>query len=252
VVTPEAVVLELETAGVGSRLAAQAIDLGVLLLGFSLVVGVTSALTNQTALPDWVGVVVVVLAVAVVLVGYPVACEVLNRGRTLGKAALGLRVVTVEGAPVRLPHAAARAALSLVDLWLLGGAVAVVSVMSTRTHQRLGDLVAGTVVLRDRAAERAAVALAFHPPWGWEAWAAALDVSAVRAEDYTLIRSFLTRVDELSPEARAALATRIGVAVATRLRVRPPAHLSPEAFLACVAAAYQRRPAAAAAWGTMA
>ena len=91
----------------------------------------------------------------VVLWGYPTVMETLWRGRTIGKIALGLRVVTVEGAPVRFRHAAIRATLGLVDFLLTSGAGAVVSVLMTHRSQRLGDLVAGTVVLRERTGLRA-------------------------------------------------------------------------------------------------
>jgi uncharacterized RDD family membrane protein YckC len=236
---------------VGSRLAAAVIDLTVLLVGFSVLVGVVAAIGEGAAAPDWLGVVLVIVALFGVVFVYPVACEVLCRGRTLGKAALGLRVVTVEGAPVGVTQASARAALGLIDLWVLGGAVAVVSVMCTRSHQRLGDLVAGTVVLRDRAAEKAAQPLAFHPPYGYEGYTAGLDVAAMRPDDYTLVRSFLTRVGELTPEARSSLAHRLAVGVAARTGQHPPDWIAPEVFLVCAAAAYQRRPVGASSWGTM-
>ena len=81
------------------------------------------------------------------------SCETLWRGRTLGKAALGLRVVTVEGAPVRFRHAAIRATLGLVDFFAhVRRARCSRSLLLTRRSQRLGDLVAGTIVLRERTA----------------------------------------------------------------------------------------------------
>jgi uncharacterized RDD family membrane protein YckC len=257
IVTPEAVVLDFETAGIGSRTLALAIDLAaqaaaLLALNLALVV---FALSGGDDL-GWVGVAVLLVLYFLVLFGYPVAMETLWRGRTLGKAALGLRVVTVEGAPVRFRHAAIRSALGLVDFYLAGGFFAIVSILLTKRNQRLGDLVAGTLVLRERRAGGVATAVAFPPPPGFEAYVASLRPSALPADHYGLVRSFLLRRNELSPDARARLSVRLGNAVALALRHRPPPMVGPELFLACVAAAYQGRehPAATAAspdafWG---
>ncbi len=79
---------------------------------------------------------------------------------------MGLRVVTREGAPVQFRHAAIRAALGLIDFYLAFGGVAVISALVTREHQRLGDLVAGTLVLRERTGARAPTAVRFAVPAG--------------------------------------------------------------------------------------
>ena len=137
------------------------------------------------------------------LLGYPVACESLWNGRTVGKAALGLRVRTKEGAPIRFRHAAIRGALGLVDFWLTLGAAATISVLVTRDSQRLGDLAAGTLVLRERtAASLTSSAFAFYPPPGWEAYAGALDVGAMTPDQYGLVRGYLLRASEMTPAAR--------------------------------------------------
>ena len=151
-VTPEAVVLSFETAGLGSRVLATLIDLlvqgGVLFLGSLALVLFGATATGGTA--DVVATVLLLLLVTGVLFGYPIAFETLWRGRTPGKAALGLRVVTTEGAPVRFRHAAVRGFLGLIDLWATTGSVAVLSVLLSRDNQRLGDMAAGTFVLRER------------------------------------------------------------------------------------------------------
>jgi hypothetical protein len=142
---------------------------------------------------------------------------------------------------VRFRHAAVRAALSLVDFLLTAGAAAVVSALVTERSQRLGDLVAGTIVLRERTgAGRPAVA-AFDIPPGAESYAATIDASGMQASDYAAIRSFLLRAPRLAPPARADLAERLAGPLAARLAHRPPAGTSPELFLACAAARYQQR-----------
>lgn len=238
IVTPEAVVLAFDTAGVGSRLLAIVIDLTVQLLALLAMLFAFSILGHTH-----LGLVGVFLAVFAAAFVYPVAIETLWRGKSLGKAALGLRVVTVEGAPVRFRHAVVRGALGLLDFWASSGAVAVLSVLVSRRNQRLGDLAAGTIVVRERTGARAPVEARFSVPPGWEAYAATIDVSALDAATYGALRSFLLRAPTLDPVTRDRLARQIAGPLSARLRHTPPSGVSAEAFCACVAGRYQaRRP----------
>jgi hypothetical protein len=173
--------------------------------------------------------------------GYFIAFETLWRGRTLGKAALGLRVVTKEGAPVRFRHAAIRGLLGLVDFVVLGGFIAVVFILFSRDNQRLGDMVAGTLVLRERSALAPPAPVDFTPPPGLEHYTATLDPTGVGTDEYQAVRTFLIRATSLPPGPRSALALQLANPLAARLRPPPPTGISPEQYLACVAAAYQQR-----------
>jgi hypothetical protein len=102
-------------------------------------------------------------------------------------------------------------------------------------------MVAGTIVLRERQGSGRSVAMSFPVPYGYEAYVQSLDVSSVREDQYQLIRTFLLRVWELAPEARASLALRLANPLAVQMRHTPPAMVGPELFLVCVAAAYQLR-----------
>jgi hypothetical protein len=178
--------------------------------------------------------------------------ESIWNGRTLGKAALGLRVVTVEGGPVRFRHAAIRGIFGLFELWVTFGSVAVLSVIFTEKNQRLGDLTAGTLVLRERTAAGESVAMSFPVPPGYEAYVASIDVSSLTNDQYGVIRSFLIRVLALTPSARAALAVKLANSTSLQLRHTPPPGIPPELFLVCVAAGYQIRhggPTAPPGWG---
>jgi uncharacterized RDD family membrane protein YckC len=246
IVTPEAVPLDFELANIGSRFPAFLLDLlieGAAL--FALTIGL-SALVAGSGTSVGVGVAAFFLLYFLVLFGYPTAMETLWRGRTLGKAALGLRVVTKEGAPVRFRHAATRAALGLVDFALTSGAAAVICILVTKENQRLGDLVAGTIVLRERSGLKAPAPVGFSVPYGMEAYAASLDLAGLTAPDYEAARSFLMRAPSLPYHVRSQLAVQIADALAGRVRPGPPPGTYPEAFLACLAAAYQERQRAAA------
>lgn len=241
IVTPEAVVLEFDTAGIASRALARAIDAaiqGALML--AIVVVATGPLGGE----GWLALVIVILGVAFVLLGYPVLTEITMRGSSPGKAALGLRVVTVEGSPIAPRHAFVRSALGLVDFLLVpGGLVAVLVALFSSRSQRLGDVFAGTIVLRERSAARPALAVWFNPPPGLEGYASTLDVSAVTDAQFGLVRSYLLRLPQLSPEARGALSVRLATPLVGLMRHHTPPGVHADHFLQCVAAAYQRRHA---------
>ena len=148
IVTPEAVVLDFELAGLASPAVAKLLDFlieGVTIFALAIIVGI--------AVPGTVGVIVIVVGLALVIFGYPVLCETTLRGRSPGKMAFGLRVVTVEGAPEAPRHTFIRSTVGIVDFLIPpGGLSAVVSSLLSPRSQRLGDLVAGTMVLRERSA----------------------------------------------------------------------------------------------------
>lgn len=223
--------LDFETAGVGSRVLARLVDGAVLtiaLVVFTLAMeGLVTGRTSTT-----VGVVVTVLVIAFVVFGYWMLFETFWSGRTLGKAALGLRVVTVEGAPIRFRHAAIRAMLGLVDFLLPPlGPVAVVSVVASARNQRLGDLAAGTIVLRGRAHAEPARALALLVPPESAEVIAALSLARITEQQYNLVRRFLLRIPQLTPWARAQLATDLAGRVSTTTGVACPPSMHPEWFL---------------------
>lgn len=243
VVTPEAVRLEFESANLGSRIIALLLDGMIQFVAVVVIVlaGVALADGIGVNLPDWVAGTLVALAFFAILWGYPTAFETLMRGRTPGKAANGLRVVTTEGAPIRFRHAAIRAALGLVDFYLTAGGAAVLTVLLSKRQQRLGDLVAGTLVLRERTETGSVAPIRFAVPPGWEGYAGTVDPGGLDADDYAGIRSFLTRAATLDPQARTSLGTTLAQRLAAKLAHVPPPGVSPELFLVVAAARYQAR-----------
>ena len=245
VVTPEAVVLDFETAGLPSRLLSGLIDvaLQLVLLVMVLMVGATAA----EAVSGGGAAAAVYVGVFIVLFGYPVALETLWRGKTVGKAAMGLRVVTTSGLPVRFRHAAIRSILGIVDKWTAAGSIGVVAVLLTTRNQRIGDVVAGTIVLRERRSTRAQGPVAFRPPAGLEGYCATLDVTGMTQRDYVAVRSFLLRAHQLDPVMRLSLARNLALPLRDRLRTAVPNDMHPEVWLACLLAAQQARNAPGAA-----
>lgn len=243
IVTPEAVRLDFEEATVGTR--AVAILLDWLIQGTALVLVTLAAGFVLDPLRGAAGDVAVTIITLIsgflVLFGYPIGFEVAWRGRTLGKAAMGLRVVTLEGAPVAFRHAAIRAALGLVDFALTSGAGAVFTALLSRRSQRIGDHVAGTVVVRERVAGGRAEATTFEAPRGAESYAATIDPAGARPADYEAARAFLLRAESLPADRRHALSAQLAHTIATRLAHQIPPEVHPEVFLRCFAARYQAR-----------
>lgn len=230
--TPEGVQLGLPLAGIGSRFMALLIDYLIGGVAFLIAILAALALGGGTA-----ATIVAVSAVLVINVGYFVLFEVFGGGRTLGKRATGLRVVTDGGGQVGLRASLIRNILRVLELGLLAYAPAIVSVLATKNNQRLGDLAAGTLVVRDSKLETVVTA-AQTAPVGSERYAS-WDVTGVGEEEAGAVRSFLERRAQLRPGARRALAEQL----AGRLRplVAGAQHgLGDEAFLEHLAAAKAR------------
>ena len=236
--TGEAVVVELDAARVPTRAIAFGIDatiqLLLLVLGTFLVTGATLQLDDAAAAAG------VVVLLVVVLVGYPLLWETLTRGRSPGKAALGLRVVRDDGGPVTFRHALVRALLAVfVDLWLTMGTVGVVVSLASARGKRVGDVLAGTFVVHERVRARTGAVADMPAPLA--GWARTLDLTDLSAELALAARSFLARRDELSTTARTSTATRLADEVVALVSPPPPAGTSAEAYLAAVVAERRRR-----------
>lgn len=239
IATPEGVDVDVVVAGLGSRFIALLLDLviqTVVILALGLAFGVLGEL----------GAAAYAITAFLVFFGYPVLFEVLAGGRTPGKRAVGLRVVTAGGGPVGFVPSAVRNIVRLVDLVPSTYTVGMVAVLASSKNQRLGDLAAGTLVIRDRLAGGAGGAVgtpagfqlastAELPP-GASGW----DLSAVTAADVAAVRAFLERRAQLPPPTRQ----QIGAELASRLAPRvlgPPLDRGSERFLELLVAAKDAR-----------
>lgn len=227
--------LDLETAGVGHRGLARFIDLAVLLVVVGIITAIGS-LIGGTA-----GLVIQLVFGFFTVFGYPVVGETFFRGRTIGKAAVGLRVVTLEAGPVGFRETIVRSLFQLLDIVLTFGAGALLCGMITSRSQRIGDLAAGTFVIRDPRSLAHLPAVPFTPPMGTEVLVADLDVARLRPEQERIIRSFLLRVAQLSQPARIDLGTRLADSTALALGHTDRFGLPPEPYLVTIMAARQLR-----------
>jgi uncharacterized RDD family membrane protein YckC len=235
IVTPEGVALSLEPAGLGSRLIAALIDTAIqfaILIAASIIIaGVAAAGVGGDVL-----LVGSLLLVFFVLFGYFPLFEGLWDGRTPGKRAQRLRVIQKTGQPARLAHVLVRNLVRLIDFLPVWYSIGAITMIVTK-NQRLGDLAAGTIVVKEVPAP---LPSALQTRWGTTtAVASGPDISGVTDEEYGLVRSFLTRRNELEGTARSQLARQL--ATALRNKVPGAAVLNDEDFLAAVADAFRAR-----------
>jgi len=232
IATPEGVDLQLRLAGVGSRFAAGLIDLTI--KGAIVTVVALAAGFSLGGIP---ALVVGGAGLLFAMVFFDILFEVRSAGRTPGKGALALRVVLADGRPVGLRASAVRNLLRLVEGLPTLYVPAIVSILATRSNQRLGDLAGGTVVVNE--ADGGAPVAATGPtaaPAHTEAW----DVSAVTPAELAAVRDFLQRRHGFTPEARGVLAERLAGALSARVAGAPPG-MPPERFLEDLAAAKAAR-----------
>lgn len=240
-VTGDAVVLGLRPARLPSRALASAIDLAVTFVVFilvSVVLGIASVSLDEAAVAA-----IGVASFLLVLIGGPVAVETLSHGRSLGKLACGLRVVRDDGGPIRFRHALVRGAMGLVEILMTFGAVASVASLVSARGRRIGDVFAGTLVIRERvAATGRSVAVPPPPPWLVGRFAR-LDLSAVPEELWLAIRQYLTRMQQLDPGVGRSIAERLAGELVARTGAAAPQGVPAAAFLAAVVHERQSRDA---------
>ena len=230
IATPEGVSLELSLAGLGSRFVALLVD--VFLMGLVLAVVVVALLVTDTR--GFAAGAILAVTVFALLFVYPTAFELGAAGQTPGKRLNGLRVVHDDGSPLTFRSSALRNVLRLVDLLPGLYLVGAIAIFATRSNQRLGDLAAGTLVVREpRTVATAAAEIPKVEETADElpAW----DVSGLHAAELAALRRFLERRSSLDGVPRSLLARDLAA------RLRPSvggvgADLPPERFLELVAA----------------
>jgi uncharacterized RDD family membrane protein YckC len=208
---------------------------GLGLLGATGVVSVDGAILQAAS----------IVTVAVGLLGYPVVFETLTRGRTLGKLMLGLRVVRDDGGPITFRHAMTRALVGFAIEWpgVIGAPLtwlATIWVMIiSPLNKRLGDHVAGTVVIHERT----------PAAWGWvptmppqlAGWAAMLDLAGLDDDLALATRDFLSRNRRIKEPAGSRLGARLASEIAAVTNPPPPPGTPVWAYLAAVHAERHRR-----------
>jgi uncharacterized RDD family membrane protein YckC len=236
VVTGDAVVLDVQIAQLPVRALSAMIDVTVVFIAY--IIGLLLWASTVTQFDTALSAAVLIIFTVLSLVGYPIAFETATRGRSLGKIALGLRVVSDDGGPERFRQALFRALAGVIEIWIFAGGPAVIcSVLSTK-GRRIGDIFAGTVVISERG-PRLSPTPPMPPQLAW--WASSLQLSGLRAEQAELARQFLSRASQLDPAVRDQMAYRITGEVVAQISPPPPPGVPPQLVLAAVLAERHRR-----------
>ncbi len=238
-VTGEAVALDVRTAGLPSRMVAALIDgllQGVLFFVLFLLTLAFGIARGGAALGA-----LIIVSVVVAFLGYPVAFETLMRGRTPGKAAMGLRVVRDDAGPIAFRQAFVRGLIGLVveRPGISSFSAGVITSLVRTDGKRLGDLFAGTVVISERVVGTAGPALPMPPQLA--GWASTLDLSRLPDDLALSVRSFLGRQGQLTEQARTDLGNRLVAAVSATVTPPAPAGTPGWAYLTAVLAERRRR-----------
>ncbi|KQX06431.1 MULTISPECIES: RDD family protein [unclassified Leifsonia] len=239
-VTGEAVALDVRPASVILRGAGTAIDallyVGLLLGVAWLVVEYGSAGLDQAALRA-LGIVGLVLFLLVL----PMVVEIATRGRSLGRLAIGARVVRDDGGAIALRHSFVRALMGVIEIYLTFGAIAAMTGLLNERSKRLGDLLAGTHSQIERV-PRYVPPRQGMPPMLTQ-WAQVADVARLPDPLSRRIAQFLSQVDALVPATRARTAEQL--AREASVHVSPLPEVAAETFLWGVATLRREREATA-------
>jgi uncharacterized RDD family membrane protein YckC len=236
--TPESIAFSYDLAGLGSRFLAVSIDMIIqVLIMLAVLYSVTLAATrvasglrpqNDPALErlgENVAIALLIFIVFAIFFGYFIAFETLWNGQTPGKKMLGIRVVRDGGYPVDFMAVLIRNLIRVVELGLGGYAVSAVSALVSPENKRIGDIAAGTIVVRDGkspTAERIVSEISQEPQYAATAY--------MSGDERALVKRFIERRDELPPERRRALASALAARVRPRVAV-DLARLEDEALL---------------------
>ena len=236
VVTGDAVVLDVQIAQLPVRAVSALIDITVIFVGY--VVGLMLWAATLTQFDEALTTAILIIFTVLVMIGYPLVFETATRGRSLGKIAMGLRVVSDDGGPERFRQALFRALASMVEIWMLFGSPAVICSIVSPKAKRIGDIFAGTVVVSERG-PRLAPPPAMPPSLAW--WASSLQLSGLSAAQAEVARQFLSRATQLNPTLRQQMSYRIAGDVVSSIAPPPPPGAPPELVLAAVLAERHRR-----------
>jgi uncharacterized RDD family membrane protein YckC len=251
--TPELVAIELPLAGIGSRFIALLVDYLIWGAGMVLVYFVAYLLLPALYIfnrisAQWAEA-IVIFVFFLFNWGYFTLFEAFWNGRTPGKRVARIRVIQRSGRSIGLVESMARNLVRYVDQLPFFYAVGVITMFVTRQHQRLGDLAAGTLVVREREPENAlwgdtgsrtftAQLFSGHVPIPEPHTAVTLPATGIAklsSGDLEVLEGFFSRRLDMSMATREALAARIAAAVQAKSGLEMPAGVSVETFLEATA-----------------
>jgi uncharacterized RDD family membrane protein YckC len=237
IVLGEGVAIDSGAASVVMRAGSGVIDAIVMYVGigagFSLLAPLLRSVNEAlfTAL-------VIVVPVAW-FVGVPALVETLTRGLSLGRLALGLRIVRDDGGPISARYALGRAVVGFFEVYMSLGIIAIVASFMSARGKRVGDMLVGTYAMRTRGGRKSMPPIVM--PFGLTDWAHNADVRRLPDGLALTARLFLGRAAQMSPDSRYRFGTQIADQLASYVAPPPPDGTHPETFIAAVLATRRDR-----------
>ncbi len=239
--TGEAVALDLRATSFVLRAAGSGIDFLLYAGLYVIILVVLFTFAAQLGLDDALMAAVSVSAGVLCLLVIPVAVETASHGKSLGRLAVGARIVRDDGGAIGFRHAFIRGLVGVMELILTAGAIAAVVGLLNQRAKRLGDLVAGTYSQYERVG--ALPKRAYTVPAELAEWSETADVAKLPDALARRVAQFLASADGFTPATRDRLARSLATEVAVFVSPVPNAH--PELFLAAAATLRRERELAA-------
>ena len=236
-VTGEAVALDLPPASIGSRMLSGFLDYLIVWVVTFTLVSAGAALSRQLDDALIAGTLLVCFLVAWLV--YPVTMETLTRGRSLGKMAAGLRTVRDDAGPITFRHAFARGLLGVVEVYMFWGVPAIIASILSSKGKRLGDMVAGTYVVRDRVTAQLPPPVPMPPQLA--SWAMSADITQLPDDLAMAVRTFLPAAQTMTLDAREEMGRKLLAEMSLYVSPPPPPGNHPEYVLAAILADRRRR-----------
>jgi len=236
-VTGEAVALDLPPASIGSRMLSGFLDYLIVWVVTFTLVSAGAALSRQ--LDDALIAATLLVCFLVAWLVYPVTIETLTRGRSLGKMAAGLRTVRDDAGPITFRHAFARGLLGVVEVYMFWGVPAIIASILSSKGKRLGDMVAGTYVVRDRVTAQLPPPVPMPPQLA--AWAMSADITQLPDDLAMAVRTFLPAAQTMTVPAREEMGRKLLAEMSLYVSPPPPPGNHPEYVLAAILADRRRR-----------
>lgn len=245
VVTGEAVALDLRSASFVLRAAGAMIDFVAYLVFYILFTIVVLTVASQAGLDDALTRSIQVAGLVLCIVAAPIAVETISHGKSLGKLAIGARIVRDDGGSIGFRHAFIRSLTGVLEIFMtFGGLAAIVGLLNSRA-KRLGDLVAGTYSQNERVSRLNTPV--YGVPVSLLEWARTADVAKMPDPLARRIAQFLAQASGFTPDTRERFARSLANEVSVFVSPIPAtaAATDAEMFLAAVAALRRDRETAA-------
>ncbi|MGV8896753.1 MAG: RDD family protein [Rhodoglobus sp.] len=240
-VTGEAVALDLRPSSFVLRAAGTIIDFIVYFGSYIAIVIVMITLADQLGLDQALITAISVVALVLCLVVIPTAVETLSQGKSLGKLAVGSRIVRDDGGSIGFRHAFIRSLTGIFEIFMtFGGMAAIIALLNGRA-KRLGDLVAGTYSQNERVSKL--VTPIYGVPTALTEWARTADVATLPDALARRVAAFLAQAASLTPATRERLSRELADEVSVFVSPVPAGNA--ELFLAAVVSVRRDRESAA-------